>query len=211
MLSTTNYKFNPQGKWNLAIDSLLFHPLAEDFKLFDQNGFDLCPLEKRYAHANQTEYQNHREHRFSIKSPWFEQDIKIDGAVLNHSYLFERKGYADAAQEQLMHWSVRMPLCHKLLALRSKWGLDFSMDWVDREGNAFEILHWEYDGFELQEVDNMRQTMLNLLGAIDWDDAGRRILAHKDDWHHLDFFEQSHWKCRFFGIPDERFKMVAWQ
>ena len=211
MLSVTTNKFDSNGNWQLAIDSMLFKPLAEDFELFDQNGFDLCPLEKRYAYANQTEYHNHREHRFSLKHPWFQQPVKIEGAVLNHSYLFERKGYVDAAQEQLMHWSITMPLCHKLLALRPKWGLDFSMDWVDRHSNAFEVLHWEYDGFDFEEVNGMRQIMLNVLSAIDWDDAGRRILAHKNEWHHLNFFEQSHWKCRFFNIPDERFKMVAWQ
>lgn len=211
MLSVSEFQFNPNGRWNSAIDNVLFTPLIEDFALFDQNGFDLCPLEKRYAYANQTEYHNHREHRFSLKQPWFIQDAKIEGAVLNHSYLFERKGYAHAAEEQLRHWSQTMPLCHKLLALRPKWGLDFSMDWVDRDGNVFEVLHWEYDGFDFEEVDSMRQTMLNVLSAIDWDDAGKRILAHKDQWHHLGFFEQSNWKCNFFRIPDERFKMVAWQ
>ncbi len=49
-----------------------------------------------------------------------------------------------------------------------------------------------------------------MLAAIDWQDAGQQILSKKDQWHHLDFFAQSRWKCDYFGVPEERFKMVAW-
>lgn len=210
MLRLTNNKFNPDGYWRHATDSMLFVPLVEDFTLFDQNGFDLCPLEQRFANCNKTKFFNHREHRHAIKTPWFEQRHRIEGAILNHSYLFERKGYADSAREQLLCWSEQMPMCHKLIQLRPKWGLDFSMDWVDRAGNAFEVLHWEYDGFDFEEVDLVRQYMEEKIKSIDWQQAGRDILKNKDQWHHLDFFAQSDWKCDYFGIPRERFKMVAW-
>jgi hypothetical protein len=50
-----------------------------------------------------------------------------------------------------------------------------------------------------------------VLLAIDWDEAAEQILKHKAEWHHLDFFAQSAWKCNYFGIPRERFKMVSWQ
>jgi hypothetical protein len=210
MLHLTKNKFNPDGYWRCATDSMLFVPLPEDFALFDQNGFDLCPLEKRFANANKSTFFSHREHRHAVKSPWFEQKTRIEGAVLNHSYLFERKGYADQAREQILKWSEQMPLCHKLLQIRPKWGLDFSIDWVDRAGNAFEVLHWEYDGFDFAEVDAVRESMEQKLKTIDWQRAGQDILKHKDQWHHLEFFAQSDWKCNYFGIPRERFKMVAW-
>ena len=41
-------------------------------------------------------------------------------------------------------------------------------------------------------------------------DSLKQILAAKAQWHHLDFFAQSRWKCEYFGVPEERFKMVAW-
>jgi len=85
------------------------------------------------------------------------------------------------------------------------------MDYVDRRGNAFEVLHWEWDGFDYIEVECIRKIIEPKLLAINWDDAAEQILKHKDQWHHLDFFAQSHWKCDYFGIPRERFKMVAWQ
>jgi hypothetical protein len=125
--------------------------------------------------------------------------------------LFERKGYTDAALEELQFWAKSLPLIYKVIALRPKWGLDFSMDWVDTKGNAFEVLHWEWDSFNYEEVEHVRKTIEPILLAIDWQDAGQQILVQKEQWHHLDFFAQSDWKCRYFGIPKEQFKMVAWQ
>ena len=90
------------------------------------------------------------------------------------------------------------------------------MPWVnttaaDRDGNVFEVLHWEYDGFNYAEVESRKQELEPRFAAIDWDDAAARILKQKDQWHHLDFFAQSDWKCNYFGIVKERFKMVIWE
>jgi hypothetical protein len=45
----------------------------------------------------------------------------------------------------------------------------------------------------------------------DWEAAAKELLRRKQEWHDLDFFTQSDYKCAFFGLPSERFKMVAWQ
>jgi hypothetical protein len=66
--------------------------------------------------------------------------------------MFERKGYSGEALQQLTTWAGYRPQFHKLIAMRPKWGLDFSIDYADREGNVFELLHWEYDGFEHDEI-----------------------------------------------------------
>jgi len=185
-------------------------PTRRDFDLFDQNGYDLTPIEQKYAWANRTGVFRHREHRTAIKSDWFVQPETVVGPVLNHSCLFERKGYSGDAREELLEWSESMPLCHMLLSLRPKWGLDFSMDYVDLEGNVFEILHWEWDSFNYDEIMAVKRSVEPILSNIDWKDAGKQLLATKDQWHHLGFFEQSDWKCRYFGLQPERFKMVAW-
>lgn len=209
-LYTTGSRFNSCGVWSKAIDKILYEPIPADLALFDQNGYDLTPLEQQYAHANMAPIAAHRYH-LALKYDWMSQPEKIEGAVLNHCNLFERKGYANAARAQLTEWAKHMPLVHKLLSLRPKWGLDFSMDYVDRQGNVFEILHWEYDGFEYEEIEEQRERWQPTLMHMDWDDAGQQLLKHKADWHHLGFFEQSAWKCKYFGIIDERFKMVAWE
>jgi hypothetical protein len=210
MIKLTNNTFDANGYWDKPVEKILYIPTHNDLDLFDQNGYDLTQLEKHYAYSNRAKPKPHRDHIHALKWDWFTQDYKLEGAILNHSLLFERKAYAGKALAELAHWARDLPLIHKILALRPKWGLDFSMDYVDRKGNAFEVLHWEYDGFDYEEVQVRKLQVQAKFATIDWDEAGEQILKHKDQWHHLDFFEQSAWKCNYFGIPRERFKMVAW-
>lgn len=209
-LDLTDNQFNPIGYWDQPLDRLC-PPLACDLALFDQNGYDLTDLEQCYAVANLTPFHAHREHRHALKAPWFTQPEQVEGAVLNHSLLFERKGYTGEALEQLECWAQTNPLVYKIIKMRPKWGLDFSMDYADRAGNVFEVLHWEYDGFDFEEVVERKRQLEVKFAATDWDDAAARILTQKDQWHHLDFFAQSDWKCNYFGIVKERFKMVIWE
>jgi hypothetical protein len=206
----TDNRLDPNGYWDKPIEKLLYQPTVEDLELFDQNGYDLTPLERHYAYSNRAKPKRHRDHIHALKWDWFTQYNKIEGAVLNHSLLFERKAYAGAALEELHSWARTLPLVNKIIALRPKWGLDFSMDYVDRKGNAFEVLHWEWDSFVYEETQYIKETVEPVLLAIDWNDASQQILAHKKEWYSLDFFAQSRWKCNYFGIPEERFKMVAW-
>lgn len=190
---------------------VLYIPIPDDLDLFDQNGYDLTVLEQHFAVSNDCRPMEHRRHRMAIKQEWFTQEHRVEGAVLNHSLLFERKAYTGAALKQLENWAKTLPLIYKIIAMRPKWGLDFSMDYVDREGNAFEVLHWEWDSFDYEEISEIKTSIEPKLKDIDWDDAAEQILKHKDQWHHLDFFQQSEWKCSYFGIPNERFKMVTWE
>ncbi len=211
MITLTNNSFNPDGFWSKPMDKMVFIPLPEDLDLFDQNGYDLTILEQHFANSNDQEIRSHRAHRQAIKKDWFTQETAKEGAVLNHSLLFERKAYTGEALEQLKYWARDLPLIYKIIAMRPKWGLDFSMDYVDCEGNAFEILHWEWDCFDYQEICAVKQHIEPVLLSIDWPQAAKDLIKYKDKWHKLDFFAQSDWKCDFFGIPKEQFKMVIWK
>jgi len=209
-IALTHNQLNPEGYWNRPLNDESFIPMANELALFDQNGYDLTVLEQKLAQANLTSFHSHRDHRYALKAAWFTQAEKVEGAVLNHSLLFERKGYRGEALRQLQQWVDSNPLVYKLIRMRPKWGLDFSMDYADREGNVFEVLHWEYDGFNYEEVEDRKQQIQIKFASIDWDDAAKEILKRKNQWHHLDFFAQSDWKCNYFGIVKERFKMVIW-
>lgn len=210
-LHLTENLLDPNGYWDKPIAKIVFQPTVEDIALFDQNGYDLTILEQHFAYGNFVKSKKHRDHIRCLKEDWFVQEPEIEGAVLNHSLLFERKGYTGAALEQLKFWAKKLPILNKVIALRPKWGLDFSMDYADRDGNAFEVLHWEYDGFDYEEVQVMKLLVQARFATMDWQHAAEQILKKKDEWHHLDFFAQSEWKCNYFKIPKERFKMVAWQ
>jgi hypothetical protein len=209
-LTLTDHQFNANGHWDRPL-ACMEVPSAQDLALFDQNGYDLTDLEQRYAETNLTPAKPHREHRRALKLPWFTQPDRVEGAVLNHSLLFERKGYRGEALQQLEHWAQTNPLIYKIIRIRPKWGLDFSIDYADRDGNVFEILHWEYDGFDFAEVAERKQQLERKFARTDWDDAAACMLKQKHQWHHLDFFAQSDWKCHYFGIVKERFKMVIWE
>jgi hypothetical protein len=208
-LKLTACKFNSDPYWCTALDSK--RPLTYIIPdLFDQNGYDLCYVEQLYADKNCAYTEKHRSHRTAIRKPWLKQDYKKEGAVLNHALLFERKGYSGEALEQLTLWAKEQPVYYRLINIKPKWGLDFSMDYYDSEGNTFEVLHWEYDGFDFNEINDKKAEVEQQLISIDWDDAAKEILKRKDEWYSLDFFAQSDYKCNYFGIGSERWKMVVW-
>ena len=211
-LHLTDNRFNTDPCWTERIKSVFACPPKEAVEFFDQNGYDLTKLEQLYAVANGANTTRHRnsEH-ITLRQTWFEDDSPESGPHINHAVMFERKGYSGEALQQLTTWAGYRPQFHKLIAMRPKWGLDFSIDYADRDGNVFELLHWEYDGFEYDEIQNKKIRMEEFLVNQDWTDRAKTMLARKDEWHGLGFFEQSEWKTRFFGIDKERFKMVLWK
>ena len=211
MFRLTDNQLNPDGYWTKPIAKLLFVPTPSDVALFDQNGYDLTEIEKHYASSNMAGVDSHRCHRSALKNEWFTQSQVGVGPHLNHSLLFERKGYQGAALAQLQRWARDLPLLHKVIAIRPKWGLDFSMDYVDLSGNTLEVLHWEYDGFDYDEICAVKETVEPILAKTDWCHVAKAMIRQKDKWHNLDFFAQSDWKCNYLGITKERFKMVIWK
>lgn len=210
-LALTNNRFNPNPYFCNPIDQE-FLPSTEQTELFDQNGYDLTPLERLYTEANGQSGHWHRPNHYTLKRDWFiDEKNSVTGAHVNHALLFERKGYAGAALAQLERWAQHNNLIYKIIKMRPKWGIDISVDYVDAEGNVFELLHWEYDGFDYQEIADKKMSIEKFLLTVDWNSAAAEMIRRKSEWHHLGFFEQSAWKTDFFGIEKERFKMVLWQ
>jgi len=210
-LAPTNHKFNTDPYWYkpIGLDTV---PDMVQIELFDQNGYDLTPLERLYAEANGQAGRWHRPNHYALKRDWLiDKKNSVTGAHVNHALLFERKGYAGAALAQLQGWAQHNNLIYKIIKMRPKWGMDISVDYVDTAANVFELLHWEYDGFNYQEIADKKLQIEKFLLGVDWDGAATEMIRRKSDWHHLGFFEQSAWKTEFFGIEKERFKMVLWQ
>ena len=211
-LHLTESKFNTNPNWSEKITNVFACPPKDTVSLFDQNGYDLTHLEQLYATANGVPKVTHRnKDHITLRQDWFTDAEPGVGAHINHAYMFERKGYTGQALEQLKAWAQNNEHINKLIAMRPKWGLDFSIDYCDREGNVFELLHWEYDGFDYREIADKKEKMEEFLLNQDWDERASTMLERKDEWHGLGFFEQSEWKTRFFGIDKERFKMVLWK
>jgi len=207
--------FNEDGYVTNPTDIVYGTPLPEYYlDLFDQNGYDLTVIEQRLYRANGLFCEQHRNAQHnSLRQVWMTTDPPkpTEGPVLNHCFLFERKGFKGSALKQLREWALECPLYYKVINIMPKWGIDFSMDYVDRTGECFELLHYEHDSFSFEDALRMKELVEYRLSTVDWNKTAEELLSKKDEWMNLEFFEQSAWKCRYFNLPDERFKMVTWQ
>lgn len=205
-LVLTNNTLNSNPYWSNIINST---PTPEDISLFDTNGYDLSGLEQKYALANLPALA-HR-YKMALKYDWIiDTNNSFKNAHINHSLLFERKGYSGDAKLQLQEFAKTLPLCNKLLKIHAKWGIDLSIDYVDNNGNVFEVFHYEWDSFNVEEVLKAKQSIETLALNTNWDDAAKHLLKRKNEWDTLSFFEQSNWKCNYFGVEPEQFKIVIW-
>ena len=132
---------------------ILLNPYSVD--LFDQNGYNLTESEQSFCKFNNIVFQV-RRHEKVIRNPWFVSN-KRNGVHINHSDLFERKSYSELALEQLKVYSKNNPMLFKLINLKSKWGIDLSLDYVS-EDRCFEVFPYELNSFEFNRVyDNKKE------------------------------------------------------
>ena len=211
MITLTNNQFHTNRTWTKPInwDSLPSNS-SDLVELFDQNGYRLTKLESHYAGANSHSTINHR-HEVSLRQDWFVEDKPSTGPHLNHAYLFERKGYEGEALEQLKEFAKQNNLIYKLVDYRGKWGVDFSIDYVDTFGNSMELLHFEYDSYSIDEIQEIKGLAEEIIAEADFEAAARYFLIRKYEWINLEFFAQSKYKTDFFRLPEERFKVNAWR
>jgi hypothetical protein len=212
MITLVDNQFHPSKTWSVPLEYGIPVPIQhpEWVDMFDQNGYRLTKLESHYAGANNHPIVNHR-HEVCLKQDWFIGEKLLTGPHLNHAYLFERKGYSGKALEQLKEYSKENNLVHKLIDYKGKWGIDLSMDYVDSKGNSMEILHFEYDSYNYNEIQDIKGKVEDKISRVDWNWAAELILEKKGEWIELEFFDQSKWKTDFFELPAERFKMNCWE
>jgi len=175
--------------------------------LFDQNGYHLTKAEQAFLTYNG--YRPiERRHEDCLRYDWLVWD-KRTGAHINHSDLFERKGFASVAKEQLEAFAEFNPMLHKLIKMKPKWGIDISIDFVSKDA-VFEVFHYEWDSFEYQAVIDKKEEIEEFVLSQDWDDVAKTLWKKKEEWYYLDFFDQTQWRTDYFGLSPEKFKNVIW-
>ena len=176
--------------------------------LFDQNGYHLTKAEQAFLPYNGYEPVA-RRHEDCLRYDWLLCDKK-EGAHINHSDLFERKGFASTAKAQLEAMSEYNPMLWKLIKMKPKWGIDISIDYVS-ELKCFEVFHYEWDSFIYEEVIEKKLEIEKFILNLDWDQTAIDLWKVKHEWINLDFFEQTQWRTDFFGLEPEKFKNVIWE
>ena len=105
--------------------------------MFDQNGYHLTKAEQAYLSDNGYSAIE-RRHEDCMRYDWLTWDKK-DGAHINHSDLFERKGFYSVALEQITYMAEEHnPMLYKLVKMKPKWGIDISIDYVSPDA-VFEV------------------------------------------------------------------------
>lgn len=199
--SKTGYFDNP-----IADTEILYDPFCVD--LFDQNGYHLTKVEQAYLEVNGLTSIKRRNEDV-IRKPWFVSS-KRNGVHINHSDLFERKGFSGLAYGQIKYHAHFNPILYKVLKMQPKWGIDISIDYVDSE-RVFEVFHYEWDSFDYSAVLEKKNEIEKFVLNSDWDSLANEVWDRRDEWMHLDFFGQSEWRTNYFNISPEKFKQIIWE
>jgi hypothetical protein len=170
----------------------------EAMRYFDKDGFELTPLEIELYRANGV-YLSDCLYNIACQKPWILQTDTSTGVTLDHSMLLQRYQVAGDARKQIETARSSIPSMVKLLATRQKWGIDFSVDYID-DTEVMDLFHVEIDSYNLEEINDIRERVASIITAIDWVDGARSVRAKKDQWQHLEGHAQSNWKARFFGF-----------
>jgi hypothetical protein len=178
---------------NLRVDLLT----ADDFLYYDKDGFELNAAEREYYLAMGYPLQYPCLNHICWQEPWFELEIKYDRLILDHSLILHRANYSGSALDQLLTLKSTIPQADLLIRTQQKWGFDFALDAVAFDGTIYEVLHIEYDH---NKYDRFSEKMISfdfIVRHTDWSDAARRIWDQRDQWQHLQGFEQNHWKSQY--------------
>lgn len=192
-----NYEFTPNASITKPLNDQVV--LDTTMKYFDKDGFEINLLEQEYYKNNNVDIS--QEHLFHIANhvDWI-VDIESStfGCVVDHSMISTRWQFEGAAKEQLIRLSYQKPELNKLLAIRPKWGIDFSLDYV-YPGGCMELFHIEADYWTFDEAQEGKWKAEQLILNTDWQDQAETVLKKKDQWIDLNADDQADWKAQYFG------------
>ena len=189
--SNTNLISNPQC--SKEVDNLL----ADDFRFYDKDGFELNCAEQKFYRAMAYPIEHGILNHCCWQEPWFELEKSGLGLILDHSMFLCRASYERDAEEQLQRLRADIPLADYLLRSRRKWGFDFALDAVADNGTVYEVLHVEWDNYDYEYFKNRMIDFEWTVRHTDWYDAAHRIWQQRNQWQHLTGFDQNHWKAEY--------------
>jgi hypothetical protein len=169
---------------------------VEDFRYYDKDGFELNKAEQKFYQANDLPVIDSLNH-LCWQEPWFELQENIPNLILDHSMFLCRASYEGAAREQLLKLKSKIPTADLLLRTRQKWGFDFALDAVSADGTVYEVLHIEYDNYDYDRFSDEILMFDYRVLHTDWVDSALLIWSKRDEWQHLQGFEQNHWKSKY--------------
>ena len=189
-----------------ASDAYLTKPIERNlvetlpFKDFDKDGYEVpTPLEHLHYEENGIELNREIQFHIAPVQEWY-RDVEQSehGLVLDHCMLLTRYAFAGAAREQIQEVCINRPILQKLLNIKPKWGIDFSLDYVTHDV-VMEVIHIEQDFDTVDEAYAAKQRLESIIDNTDWYEGAMQLWKRKDEWQNLSSDDHSDYKAQFFG------------
>lgn len=181
---------NPRPVCSKSADGIV----ASDFLFYDKDGFELNIAEQKFYRASGFPLNDVLNH-LSWQEQWF--TIESNTLMLDHCIILHRCSYDGDARDQLMELAKDEPRARLLVQTRAKWGYDLALDAVAPSGEVFEVLHVEQDSTDYNDFMNRKERFEDEIFHIDWGDVAARVWERREQWRHLQGFEQNNWKSKF--------------
>jgi hypothetical protein len=170
------------------------------FKDFDKDGYEVpTPLEHLHYEANGVELNREIQYHIAPVQEWYtDVEQSEHRLVLDHCMLLTRYAFAGEARAQIEEVKQNRPILQKLLNIKPKWGIDFSLDFVTHD-IVMEVIHIEQDFDNIEEANAAKEKLENIIDKTDWYDGAMMLYAKKHEWIDLSSDDHSDYKAKFFG------------
>jgi hypothetical protein len=167
---------------------------------FDKDGYEVpAPLELAYYRANNVIMNTDIQYHIAPVKEWYsDMSLSEHGLVLDHCMLLTRYAFAGEARAQLEEIKTNRPIVNKLLSIKPKYGIDFSLDYVTHD-IIMEVIHIEQDFATLEEANEAKERLEHIIETTDWYQGVIDLQNRKAEWEHLSSDDHSDYKAQFFG------------
>ena len=132
----------------------------------------------------------------------YSQAVKVDQTVYLSGQIplvpETMKRVGEDIGEQIEQVCQNRPILQKLLNIKPKWGIDFSLDYVTHEV-VMEVIHIEQDFDNLEEAYDAKERLEKIIDNTDWYDGAISLWQRKEEWENLSSDDHSDYKAQFFG------------
>jgi len=167
---------------------------------FDKDGYEVpAPLELAYYKSNNVIMNTEIQYHIAPVQEWFtDTENSEHGLVLDHCMILTRYALAGEAREQLEEVAKNRPIVNKLLSIKPKYGIDFSLDYVTHDV-IMEVIHIEQDFTTLEEANEAKEELEHIIDTTDWYQGVVDLQRKKHEWETLSSDDHSDYKAQFFG------------
>jgi len=167
---------------------------------FDKDGYEVpAPLELAYYKSNNVIMNTEIQYHIAPVQEWFtDTENSEHGLVLDHCMILTRYALAGEAREQLEEVAKNRPIVNKLLSIKPKYGIDFSLDYVTHDV-IMEVIHIEQDFTTLEEANEAKEKLEHIIDTTDWYQGVVDLQRKKHEWETLSSDDHSDYKAQFFG------------